>query len=997
MKARSSRMVFDPQTTLWTDTPVETILREDSATKYSDMAAVNPNAGKNSDSGHVHPYGKGKLSDWAYSEYLWSFGYPVGNGRMAAMVSGGIDREVIQVNEDTIWDGSPYAVLVDEDGNVIDHVAQVKRCTGIYVKNPTSGSVDGSWRYYRGMKPDGTPADTGTADAIVGDSEFRTKYPQFEHKSVSNQALYIENVKTQEAAQARYQMERMVENTMLGNPMKQKSYKSFVELYFDFSQDHRKAENYTKSLDLNTGIVSVEYDYDGAHYIRETLASYPDQTIATRIGSDVPLKFRVILHTYHNESEYCRYEKINNNEIKLVASVTDGNKDGTVPGGVNAIRFEARLLVQGEGKITASEDGTAIEVEGGKHATVYVVGASNYENFRRLDNTKPERECQIYVENIRRRNYEEIKKRHVEDFGTLFMKSSLSLKNKEGVDRAGIPTEKRIRKPFDGKSGFLRSAGTDLTSANAAGIFSTYADGDYQLATLEFNFGKYLLISGSRDGRPASGKDIKIRKSQPLNLTGKWNAAMSAAWNGKYTININTEMNYWAAQILGLAQCERPLTDVIAELAESGAITAKYQYAITNLRGDEEYRPGDPWVMHHNFDLWRGTQPIDNATAGLWPTGGAWLLEHAWEYYKFTCDREYLEALYPSMKGAAAFFVQFLVTDPVTGYLITAAACSPEQGGVQPGPAMDMQLVRNLYDMVRSAAKIIGRETEDAKLLEEIEMQMPKTYFGDEPGKVAPDLIDEHGLIKEWTRGDSVFDLFTNESSGEYQVTNPFTGEKKYVNVHVASNRNSHKHCSHLWDIYPGTHLSSWAENDSERRLYNAFCASVAARGASPGTGWGIAWRIALNARARNGNFASDLIEQLITARTSPNLFDQHPNFQVDGNFGVTAGILELLLQSHDGIIDILPSLPEKWKEGEFEHFKARGNIDVSVKWTEGIPWKICVVSENDARLVLGNKHIGDMTVRDYEGVEIVSEFCKKKGTRGFNAKAGVIYSLTIS
>ena len=267
------------------------------------------------------------------------------------------------------------------------------------------------------------------------------------------------------------------------------------------------------------------------------------------------------------------------------------------------------------------------------------------------------------------------------------------------MDYSTTPTEERVRKDINGESGFTVGAGSNLDYAHkTSNVYSTYSEGDNQLAVLEFNYGKYLIISGSRDGEEAeTSEDIDIYESQPLNLTGKWNAALSASWKGKYTVNINTQMNYWAAQGLGLSTCERPLIDTFDELAQSGSITAANQYAIYNERGDDTYQPGDPWVTHHNFDLWRGTQPIDNATAGLWPTGGIWLLDHAWQYYQYNFDTEYLSEVYPYMVGAAKFFTQFVVVDEKTGYLVTAASCSPEQGGVQPGAAMDTQLIRNLY------------------------------------------------------------------------------------------------------------------------------------------------------------------------------------------------------------------------------------------------------------------------------------------------------------
>ena len=817
---------FDAQTTLWTDTCVEEVLGETAATTYGNLAEVNPNADSKNSSGHQNPYGKSgeTLTDWAYSEYLWTYSYPVGNGRMAGMVAGGVDKEVIQINEDTIWDGSPYGTITDENGNTITNIDDTAKATTISTKNQTSGSVADGWKFYRGANEDGTPAAIGSANAIVGDEAFRQAYPEFSKMSISYQSLNIDNSKTQEAVQYRYSMERMVESTVLGEPSSQHAYKSFVEVYLDFGQKHENTSNYTKSLDLTKGIVTVDYDYENAHFTRETFASYPDQAVVTHISSTKDLSFSAQLHSYHNAEGRYKYEKVSDKEVKLTAAVSDGNKNSTVPSQINAIQFEAHMLLDGDGVFSVSDDNTTVTVTGGKEAVIYVVGASNYVDYLNLDNTKPASDCARYIKNIQSKTYETIKARHLEDFCPLFAETSLYLENANGVDYSTTPTEERVRKDINGESGFTVGAGSNLDYAHkTSNVYSTYSEGDNQLAVLEFNYGKYLIISGSRDGEEAeTSEDIDIYESQSLNLTGKWNAALSASWKGKYTVNINTQMNYWAAQGLGLSTCERPLIDTFDELAQSGSITAANQYAIYNERGDDTYQPGDPWVTHHNFDLWRGTQPIDNATAGLWPTGGIWLLDHAWQYYQYNFDTEYLSEVYPYMVGAAKFFTQFVVVDEKTGYLVTAASCSPEQGGVQPGAAMDTQLIRNLYDMVTKASEILGKTEENKGLLAVIDKQMPSTYLGDEKGTVAPNLIDNSGLIKEWARGDVTFDI-SKSSSPTWNVVNPFAADPTQaigVYAHGASNASGHRHCSHLWEMYPGTHLSAYSEDENEQAIY---------------------------------------------------------------------------------------------------------------------------------------------------------------------------------
>ncbi|MCC8097599.1 MAG: hypothetical protein LIO44_03380, partial [Eubacterium sp.] len=620
-----------------------------------------------------------------------------------------------------------------------------------------------------------------------------------------------------------------------------------------------------------------------------------------------------------------------------------------------------------------------------------------YVDYLTLDNSKQGADCDTYEANINSKTYETIRSRHLEDFSSQFDLTDISLDNVNGVDYSDTPTEERVRVDKDGKSGFLTGAGSKLTTANSNGVYSTYTYGDNQLAALEFNYGKYLIISGSRDGREASGEgEIDVPESQPLNLTGKWNAALSASWKGKYTININTEMNYWAAQPLNLASSEKPLIDTLDELAESGSITAANQYAVYNDRGDDTYEPGDPWVTHHNFDLWRGTQPIDNATAGLWPTGGAWLLDHAWQYYQYNKDEEYLAEVYPYMVGAAKFFTQFLVVDPETGYLVTAASCSPEQGGVQPGAAMDTQLIRNLYDMVIEASSVLKKTSENSELIAAINEQMPSTYLGDEEGKVAPNLIDSSGLIKEWARGDVSFDISetTDTSKIKWTVTNPFTAVVSTVYNHGASNSTNHRHCSHRWEMFPGTHLSAYSDNKDEQAIFKAFQKSVSARSTGSGQGWGLAWRIGLNARALDGDSASSMLEQLLTTRTSPNLFDQHPNFQIDGNYGATAGIIEMLIQSHDGTINLLPALPSNWQSGSFTGFKTRLGATVDLSWENNIPTEAVIHTTESGNLSIRTKYAGQAVVYNAIGEVVDSTLNGDENLITFYASKNSTYTI---
>lgn len=907
---------YDSEYVMWTDKKID-----------EGFYTLTPNASNKEASGIQHPYNnKGDVYDkWAYYEFLWTHGYPIGNGRMGAMVMGGLDKEVIQINEDTVWNGSPY---VDSDGK------------------STGGSVKDSWKYYRGANEDGSPAPFGSKNVLTGTEEFRQKFPAFANTTISNMALDIDNGDSQKAVSQRLDLINFTNETFLGDPVKQRAYQSCVEVYLDFGQNNGGAVNYTKRLDMRDAVVTVEYDYDGAHYTRETFASYPDQAVVTNVKSEgKSLDFTAELHTWLTGPK--SFEKISDNELKIVASPADlSEKNGL--GHQSKIKAEARMYIVGDGaSLNVSEDHSTIHIKGGNEATIYVVAATNYVDYLTLDDTKPGVDCERYMSKIKNKDYSQIRLGHEYDYKELFDRASLTLDNNNNIDKGNTPTEQRIRKNLSsGASGYSIGSGNSLSASTP--VNTTYNDGDNKLVSMLFNYGRYLTIAGSRDADEENG----IPMSQPLNLTGKWNSSTSPSWAGKYTININTEMNYWPSQPLNLSECIMPLREMLFDLAENGSITAKYQYGIGNHRNDDEYLPGDPWVMHNNTDLWRGTQFVDNAGV-LWPMGGAWLMDCVWKYYQYNLDTDYIAELYPIMRGLSDFYTQFLMIDPKTGYLITAASSSPEQGSIQPGSAIDTQLIRNLYDMTIKSAEMLGKTAEDEALIADMKAQLPTAgYFADEAGKIAPNRIDKSGLIMEWVRGDVQFDFSkADESNKQWTYTDPFNGTTLMYRKHAASNTSGHRHTSHLWELFPGTHLNAYSKDSGEKAIYTAFQKALLARGAGSGQGWGLAWRIGLSAKAHDGQTADARLEQLIRLRMSPNLFDQHPHFQIDGNYGAAAGITEMVMQNQGDTIEIIPALSSKWKSGEFKGFKAIGNIEVGAKWTDGAATSINVKPAQDREL----------------------------------------------
>jgi alpha-L-fucosidase 2 len=632
--------------------------------------------------------------------------------------------------------------------------------------------------------------------------------------------------------------EKLADAHFYGKPAAQQAYQPLGDLLLAI-EGIEKADDYYRELDLETGVALVRYRSGDAVFTRETFVSYPDRVLVARLTCDKPGRVSVQARL---QSPY-----LDRVTAKRDGLVMEGSWKGPItnnwliaPVEGKGLRFQAALRILPQGGQSEGSEGS-VRVRNADAVVLILTAATSFVDYRNIDRD-PATACDKALSTVAHADYASLRRRHEADFRALMGRVHLRVGD---AARNKLPTDDRLKAAREGQA-------------------------DPNLEALCFQFGRYLLVSSSRAG------------GQPANLQGIWNESVSPSWGSKYTININTEMNYWAAEVCNLADCHQPLFDLLKDISVTGARTAKTYYGCGG------------WVAHHNIDLWRGTAPVDAARFGMWPVGGAWLCQHLWEHYAFSGDQQFLREYYPIMKGAARFLLEVMVEEPKHHWLVTPFSMSPEHGYfggngnlafLSPSPTLDVALIRELFPHCIEASRLLGVD-EDLRSQWEAALK-----------RIPPYQINSRGCLQEWIE--------------DWQPGN------------------QGHNCSPNFTIFPGSSVTLRGTPE----LASAILKWMEPRHSRGG--WPLAWDTCVWARLERGDRVAESLQRLVGNSLAPNLHNAGAN-QSDASFGLTAGVAEALLQSHAGEISLLPALPTGWTDGSVSGLRARGGFEVAMQWQNG-------------------------------------------------------------